>query len=209
MKVKKRNKLEFELSSDIQRNFIENTQILNVYEVVYTYKTMRGNEKTNRKFVVCEEQYQVWDIFCNYMDKYNSQNPKKAERFIELEFIGSRGTYKANAFELGGINPKNIELDCCGAIDLFNIGYKEDFYTDFNRKLIKPQIDSKLYEIVYSYETKRKNKKESKKYTIANNSLEALGVFLEYVESFNKIKDYRAISNVQILDIVMKKAVTN
>lgn len=209
MKVKTINKLDFELYNDIQKRFIESTQIFNVYEVIYTYKTMRGNKKTNRKFVISKEESEVWNIFCDYICEYNSKNPKKAERFIELDFIKSIGIYKANAFELGVINPKQIELNDCSSNDLLDVWDEEDFYTDFKRKLIKPKIDLKLYEIIYSYETRRKNKKQSKKYAIAKDFLEVIDVFLEDIISFNEKKDYRAISNVQILDIVVKKAVTN
>ncbi|MGL5328352.1 MAG: hypothetical protein ACRDD7_03715 [Peptostreptococcaceae bacterium] len=72
---------------------------------------------------------------------------------------------------------------------------------DFNMKFIEHEEKFNIYKISYTYKTPRGNKKENHKYLIAPNNTDAKFKFLDYINKTNTEKPYRAISNVQILDV--------
>ena len=73
-------------------------------------------------------------------------------------------------------------------------------------------IGLEMYQIRYSYTTKRESNRENKKLIIMNSDPEPLDMFersimvedafLNWVEQFNTNYSYRAISNVKVLEIV-------
>lgn len=79
---------------------------------------------------------------------------------------------------------------------------------DFNMKYINYDIKFNVYQIRYTYETPRHNKRENHKYVIASDSEDAKFKFINYINDFNKNKQYRSISNVKILDVALLGTVT-
>ena len=69
------------------------------------------------------------------------------------------------------------------------------------------QISLALYQVVYSYTTIRGNYREGKKYFFANlGEHEELDIEIDmkvsdWINEENRLRPYRAVSNVEILDI--------
>lgn len=72
---------------------------------------------------------------------------------------------------------------------------------DFHMKLTKNEIRCRIYKVSYTYETNRGNSRENNLYLVSYGITNAKKEFLEYIESRNIKKPYRAISNVKILGI--------
>lgn len=79
---------------------------------------------------------------------------------------------------------------------------------DFNMKYIDYDIKFDVYQVRYTYDTNRHNRRENHKYVIAGDYEDAKFKCIEYINEFNKKKQYRAISNVKILDVVNIGTVT-
>lgn len=79
---------------------------------------------------------------------------------------------------------------------------------DFNMKYIDYDIKFDVYQVRYTYDTNRHNRRENHKYVIANDYEDAKLKFINYINDFNEKKKYRAISNVKILDVELLGTVT-
>lgn len=75
------------------------------------------------------------------------------------------------------------------------------------RQILNVQISLALYQVVYSYTTIRGNYREGKKYFFANlGEHEELDIEIyikvsDWIDEENRLRPYRAVSNVEILDI--------
>ena len=75
------------------------------------------------------------------------------------------------------------------------------------RQILNMQISLALYQVVYSYTTIRGNYREGKKYFFANlGEHEELDIEIyikvsDWIDEENRLRPYRAVSNVEILDI--------
>jgi len=86
-----------------------------------------------------------------------------------------------------------------------------EYYRAFFKRLHPAQllgscVSIPVYEVTYSYDTKRKNHRVGKKYVFCRKEHEDLDIEIElllhdWVEDLNKWKPYRKISNVKILEI--------
>ena len=72
---------------------------------------------------------------------------------------------------------------------------------DLHAKLINRDLKHEVFQVVYSYKTKRANLKENHKYVVSEDSTDATYKFVEYINEFNKEYPYRAILNVKILKV--------
>lgn len=79
----------------------------------------------------------------------------------------------------------------------------KEFLQIHPKQLISSEVKVPVWQIKYSYLTARNNEKTSIKYILAAESdydiIEA--EFWEYIKAINENLPYRAISNVEILDI--------
>ena len=86
-----------------------------------------------------------------------------------------------------------------------------EYYRDFFKRLHPAQLLSSrvripIYEVTYSYNTKRGNYHVGKKYVFCRREHEDLDIEIvmllrDWVEDINKWKPYRKIFNVKILEI--------
>ncbi|MGL4801923.1 MAG: hypothetical protein ACRC18_06630 [Cetobacterium sp.] len=95
-----------------------------------------------------------------------------------------------------------MKLNSGLSLDLYQDEEKnKELLHDISLKLIPTKINLNIWEIKYSYKTKRGNQKENHKYAIATDSTDAKVDFLNYIDKFNNENQHRSLSNVKILDV--------
>lgn len=91
--------------------------------------------------------------------------------------------------------------------------YRNFFKNLHPRQLLTSRITVPIYEVTYSYDTCRNNRRKGKKYVILRSAhgeeeIEIDMLFRDWVEEENRCRPYRKISNVQILEIRPKAYAT-
>lgn len=86
-------------------------------------------------------------------------------------------------------------------LDLYQDEAKnKELIHDMNLKLIPTTIRFNIYKIIYTYKTKRGNRKKNYRYAISKDTDDAIIQFIDYINQYNDKKQYRAVSNVKILE---------
>ena len=86
-------------------------------------------------------------------------------------------------------------------LDLYQDEAKnKELIHDMNLKLIPTVMKYNIYKIRYTYKTKRGNRKENYRYAISKDTDDAIMQFIDYINQYNDKKQYRAVSNVKILE---------
>lgn len=86
--------------------------------------------------------------------------------------------------------------------DLFKDEDKnKELQHELHLKLIPTKVIHNLWEVNFSYKTKRGNKKENNKYVISEDGTDAKINFINYINEFNKNNQHRELLNVKILNV--------
>lgn len=97
---------------------------------------------------------------------------------------------------------ENMKLNDSLYLDLYQDSEKnKELLHDISLKLIPTKINLNIWEVKYSYKTKRGNQKENHKYVIADDGTDARIDFINYIDKFNNENQHRSLSNVKILDV--------
>ena len=100
MKLNKDLRLDFyqeedknkELLHDMSLKLIPTVIKHSVWKIRYSYKTKRGNNKDNYKYVIAPDGVDAKISFLNYMENFNKNNPHRAlsnVKILETNYKGN------------------------------------------------------------------------------------------------------------------------
>lgn len=92
MKITKLDNIDFELPKDFNMKFIEQELRFNIYKITYTYKTLRGNNKENHKYLVANDSEDARFKFIEFINKYNVQQYYRAISNVKILDVVNIGT---------------------------------------------------------------------------------------------------------------------
>ncbi len=92
MRILKDDNIDFDLPYDFDMKFIDHTNRFNVYKVRYTYKTNRGNQKENHKYLIADDNEDAKFKFIEYINDFNNEKPYRAVsnvKILDTELLGT------------------------------------------------------------------------------------------------------------------------
>ena len=92
MKISKDDKLDFDLTKDFNMKFIEYDLTFNVYKVIYTYRTVRGNNRENHRYLISQDKEEAKLKFIEYINKTNNEKPYRAISNVKILDVVLLGT---------------------------------------------------------------------------------------------------------------------
>ena len=92
MKITSNDNLDFVLPKDFHMKFIELEQRFNIYKIIYTYKTIRGNAKENHKYIIEKDSTEAKFSFLKYIKDSNENKPYRAISNVKILDVVLLGT---------------------------------------------------------------------------------------------------------------------
>ncbi|MEG0296794.1 MAG: hypothetical protein RR620_08740 [Clostridium sp.] len=83
-----------ELRQDIHMKLINREIKHEVYKVIYSYKTKRGNIKENHKYVISEDSEDATFKFLEHINEFNKEYPYRAILNVKILKVTSVGNLK-------------------------------------------------------------------------------------------------------------------
>lgn len=80
-----------ELLHDISLKLIPTKIKHNVWKIIYTYKTKRGNNKENHKFVIANDGTDAKLDFLNYINEFNKNNQHRTLSNVKILDVNYAG----------------------------------------------------------------------------------------------------------------------
>lgn len=92
MKISKNDKFDIgadkafidQIKQDILLKFIDYEIKFEIYKVVYTYKTVRGNKKENYKYLIASDDTDARIKFLDHIKKFNEEKPYRAISNVKI-----------------------------------------------------------------------------------------------------------------------------
>ena len=92
MRIDKLDKIDFNLTKDFNMKFIEYEFQFNVYKVLYTYRTVRGNNRENHRYLIAQDNEDAKLKFIEYINKTNNDKPYRAISNVKILDVVLLGT---------------------------------------------------------------------------------------------------------------------
>lgn len=92
MKINKLDNIDFNLTKDFNMKFIEYEFKFNVYKVLYTYRTVRGNNRENHRYLIAQDNEEARFKFIKYINKFNKEKPHRTisnVKILDVVLIGT------------------------------------------------------------------------------------------------------------------------
>lgn len=92
MKIERLDKIDFKKPKDFNMKFIEEDYRFNVYKVIYTYKTNRGNPRENYKYLISQNNEEAKLKTIEYLNKFNREKPYRSisnVKILDVELLGT------------------------------------------------------------------------------------------------------------------------
>ncbi|MFA8997925.1 hypothetical protein ACEI87_09640 [Clostridioides difficile] len=80
-----------ELIHDINLKLIPTNLKLNIWKIRYLYKTKRGNNKENHRYVISKNNSDATLSFIEYIKEFNNKKPHRAVsnvKILEVSYVG-------------------------------------------------------------------------------------------------------------------------
>lgn len=84
MRIVKADNIDFEFVEDMNFKFIDNEIRFNVYKVEYSYKTNRGNNKENHRYLIANDFGDARIKFIEYINKENNLKPYRTVLNVKI-----------------------------------------------------------------------------------------------------------------------------
>lgn len=96
MKLSKKEKemLSDLLPHDFDCKFIEHEFMFNLYKITYTYKTIRGNNKENNKYLIADNVEDAKFKFIEHINHFNNINKHRPVLNVKILNTVNIGTIK-------------------------------------------------------------------------------------------------------------------
>ena len=92
MRINQNDNIDFEIPKDFNMKFIDDDIKFNIYKVTYTYKTLRGNNKENHKYMIANDFDDAKLKLIKYINEFNRSNSHRTISNVKILDVVNIGT---------------------------------------------------------------------------------------------------------------------
>lgn len=92
MRINRSDRVDFDIPQDFNMKFIDEEIKFNIYKVIYTYKTARGNKRENHKYTIAADSEDAKFKCIETINNFNRVNTYRAISNVKILDVALLGT---------------------------------------------------------------------------------------------------------------------